>query len=116
MPSLVLCTGFEHTLNLRESWIKGNTGLKYADAIDGTGPQILSSGGVRSGTGMYRFQLAAQAARIIYGARIGRREVRQSWRPSVQGMSRPRAAPASFASTRSSTTGTAAPRDAQQSV
>jgi hypothetical protein len=48
MPSLVLCTGFEHGLNTSASWIKCNTGVKYADAIDGTGPQILSSGAVLS--------------------------------------------------------------------
>ncbi len=61
--------GLSTRLNTSASWIKGNTGVKYADAIDGTGPQILSSGAVRSGT--YGFELPAQAAGIIYGAASG---------------------------------------------
>ena len=31
MPSLMLCTGFEHALNTSASWIKCNTGVEYAD-------------------------------------------------------------------------------------
>jgi hypothetical protein len=52
-----------------QAGIKGNAGVKYADAIDGTGPQILSSGAVRSGTS--GFELPAQAVGISYGAASG---------------------------------------------
>ena len=46
----------------KQAGIKGQFRCQYADAIDGTGPQILSSGAVRSGT--YGFELPAQAAGI----------------------------------------------------
>jgi hypothetical protein len=75
MPSLVFCTGFEHALNLREL---DQGQYQYADAIDGLGHrsyQMVRSGPVR----MALSRSAGSQDRLR--RRIGRREVRQSWRP-----------------------------------
>jgi hypothetical protein len=59
MPTLKVCTGFEHGVSDLTSLTKGNTGNKLFDTAAGS-PTMVSTGAVRSGT--YALELNPSAA------------------------------------------------------